>query len=86
MSIKEIKEHLKDNIDKLSASDAKLAARDLDTYFTYLQARREMPKNAKLDFEQYHQLLRSLQQADKGKLIPPQQVFAHIRKKYGFNS
>jgi hypothetical protein len=86
MSTKEIKENLKNSIDGLSAADVKLAANDLSLYFEYLQARREMPRNKKLSFEQYQQLTRSLQQAERGKLIPAQKVFSAIKRKYGFGS
>jgi len=84
MSTKEIKENLKNSIDGLSAADIKVAVNDLNLYFEYLQARREMPRNKKLSFEQYQQLTRSLKQAEKGKLIPAQKVFSTIKRKYGF--
>jgi hypothetical protein len=84
MSTKEIKENLKNSIDKLSAADIKLAANDLNLYFEYLQARSEMPRHKKLTFEQYQQLMRSLGQAEKGKLITAAKVFSAIKKKYGF--
>ena len=86
MSTKETRENLKNTIDGLSAADIKLAVNDLNLYFEYLQARREMPRNKKLNFEQYLQLMRSLGQADKGKLIPASKVFSAIKKKYGFGS
>ena len=84
MSTKEIKENLKNSIDGLSAADVKVAVNDLNLYFEYLQARREMPKTKKLSFEQYQQLMRSLGQAEKGKAISAQKVFSSIKKKYGF--
>ena len=86
MSTKEWKEHLKRNIDNLSASDTKLAVKDLSLYFEYLQNRRQLPKNIKFSFEQYQQLTRSLQQADKDKFISSKKVFADIKKKYGFGN
>ena len=86
MSTKEWKEHLKRNIDKLSASDTKLAVKDLGLYFEYLQNRRQLPKNIKFSFEQYQQLTRSLQQADKDNLISSKKVFADIKKKYGLGN
>jgi hypothetical protein len=39
MSIKEIKEHLKNNVDKLSVAETRLAAKELGQYFDYLKAR-----------------------------------------------
>ena len=86
MSIKEIKENLKKNIDDLSASETRLAVKDLSVYFEYLHERRQMPTKARLDFEQYQQFKRSLQQAEKGKVISARKVFAEVRKKYGFNN
>jgi hypothetical protein len=50
MSTKEIKENLKNSIDGLSAADIKVAVNDLNLYFEYLQARREMPRNKKLSY------------------------------------
>ena len=85
MSIKEIKEHLKNNVDKLSVAETRLAAKELGQYFDYLKARKEMPLKCKLSFDQYLQLTSSLKQAEKGKLIPASKALADIKKKYGFS-
>lgn len=55
MSSKEIRELLKKSIDELPSSDVRLAAKDLNLYFTYLQARKEMPEKKKLDFAEFLQ-------------------------------
>ena len=86
MSIKEIKEQLKTNVDRLSVTETRLAAKELGQYFDYLEARKEMPQKCKLRFEQYLVLVGSVKQAENGKLIPASKVFADIKKKYGFNS
>jgi len=84
MSSKEIREHLKKSIDALPDSDIRLAADDLDLYFTYLQARKGMPKNKKLSFAEYIQLQRSIEQTEKGETIPASKVFEAYKNKYGF--
>ncbi|HLK30695.1 MAG TPA: hypothetical protein VKT28_19110 [Puia sp.] len=86
MSIKEIKEQLKNNIDNLSPAEAKLAQKDLNVYFGYLHARKEMPAKARLSFQQFNQLMLSLKQSDDGKTIPAQKVFSAIKKKYGIQA
>ena len=86
MSTKEIKEHLKKAIDGLSPAVIKLAEKDLNIYFEYITARHQMPRNRKLSFEEYLQLMYSLQQAKYNKSIAAQKVFADIRKKYVFRN
>jgi hypothetical protein len=86
MSIKEIKEQLKENVDKLSIADTRLAAKELGMYFEYLKDRKEMPKKFKLNFEQYMQLLESIKESKKGKLNPASKVFTAIKRRYGFSN
>jgi len=86
MSIKEIKDQLKDSVDKLSVAETRLAARELGLYFEYLKDRKEMPKNIKLTFEQYLQLNQSVKESENGKTIPASKVLNDIKRKYGFQS
>lgn len=82
MSVTAIKQTLKDNIDKLSASEAKLANKELPAYFDYLQSSKEMPKGLKLSFAQFLELENSLKEDAKGKKVPTTTVFKSLRKKY----
>lgn len=84
MSSEEIRELLKKNIDKLSTAEVRLAANDFNLYFDYLKARKEMPKNKKLSFSEYVQLINSLSQAEKNKMMPASQLFEAYKKQYGF--
>jgi len=86
MSIKEIKEHLKRNVDKLSVAETRMAAKELGMYFEYLKVRKEMPSQGRLSFEDYLRLSDSLQQMDNGKVISASKAISGIKKKYGFSS
>lgn len=80
-----MRESLKRSIDQLSNSEIKLAVNDFNLYFGYLEARKEMPAKKKLSFVEYAQLMLSLQQAEKKKVMSASKLFEAYKKQYGFH-